>query len=220
MDLQKASAYANVATVPIGCIGLYFMWASLHQHVGDSGAATQSMTSLPLTMWVFLATLIVAGLLHVSAAVIQRRPVHIPTTPVPATPLRPIPNPAPASSQASHQVGRDFVGASITPEYLIGFFREHTYIQGTKLIKPFIGKWIRVSGKLNEVISSSPDHAQVTFSGRGIGSDLASVYMYFRNEDAIERLAILRRGDDLTIIGEINEVNGVQVNLSNCEVES
>jgi hypothetical protein len=114
---------------------------------------------------------------------------------------------------------RNFVGASITPEYLVGLFKEHTGIQARKLIEPFIGKWMRVSGHLSEVLSSTPNLAQVTFSGRGISSDLAVIYMYFRTKESFARLAILRRGDSLTIVGKICDVNPVQLDLDTCELE-
>jgi hypothetical protein len=109
------------------------------------------------------------------------------------------------------------VGASITPEYLVGFFKEHTSIQAMKLIEPFIGKWMRVSGDLREVILRTSDTAQVTFSGRGLG-DLAEVYMYFRTKESIERLAILRRGDRLTITGQISEMSDIHLTLDECEL--
>jgi len=84
---------------------------------------------------------------------------------------------------------------------------------------PFIGKWMKVSGNLEEVISRTPQFAQVTFSGRGFKSELAIVYMYFRTEDSIDGLSILRRGDHMIVIGQITLVNAVQLDLDNCERE-
>jgi hypothetical protein len=206
MDIQKAAGWANVGSFAVGCIALYFMWTSLHTRTAESGVA-QPMTSFSPLMWAFLSLLILSGVLHFSAALIQRKGVHN-ITPI-ATSIAATPRIA----------GRDFVGASITPEYLLGFFSEHTAIQASKLIEPFIGKWLRISGNLSQILSSSPDRAQLTFSGRGVGDDLASVFMYFRDEGEVERLAILRRGDRLTVVGRITEINTVQIDLDDCELE-
>ncbi len=39
----------------------------------------------------------------------------------------------------------------VTPDYLMGLFDQHTSVQAQKLIEPYIGKWIRVSGRLHDV---------------------------------------------------------------------
>jgi hypothetical protein len=216
MDIQKVAAWANVGSFAVGCIALYFVFPSQHPQMVEKGAATQAVNPLHPSMWIFLITLLVAGLLHLTAAVIQRKGVH---TLAPLTAASSSLVPASVSSQSTQVGGRNFVGASITPEYLVGLFKEHTSIQARKLIEPFTGKWMRVSGQVNEVISSSSDLAQVTFSGRGLTSDLAGIYMYFRTKDSIERLTILRRGDSLTIVGKIRDVSAVQIDLDTCELE-
>lgn len=216
MDIHKAGALANIGNFAVGCLVVYLMWPSRHPQVAEKGAAVSPVTSLHPSMWIFLVGLIVAGFLHFGAAVIQRKGIHT---------LAPIAVPSPnlvpvsVSHPATQVERRDFVGASITPEYLVCLFKEHTSIQAKKLIEPFTGKWMRVSGNLGEVISSIPALAQLTFSGRGISSDLAGIYMYFQTEDSIERLRILRRGDSLTIVGKIRDVNAVYVDLETCELE-
>jgi hypothetical protein len=115
---------------------------------------------------------------------------------------------------------RIFVSASITPAHLLSFFKDRTSIQAQKLVAPFIGKWMKLSGNLDEVLSSNPSRAQVTFSGRGLGSELACVYMCFRTEDSIDRLSILKRGDSMAVVGRITHADAIQLDLDNCELEA
>jgi hypothetical protein len=213
MDIQKIAAWANVGSFGVACVALYFVLPSQHPQVAEKGAVLQGINP---SIWILMMTLLVAGVLHITAAVVQRKSVH---APAPHTGASSSLVPASVPSPSTEVGRRDFVGASITPEYLVGLFKDHTSIQANKLIEPFIGKWMKVSGHLNEVLSSTPDFAQVSFSGRGLTSDLAGIYMYFRSKDSIERLAILRRGDALTIVGEIREINSVQLTLESCELE-
>jgi hypothetical protein len=106
---------------------------------------------------------------------------------------------------------RIFVGASITPGYLVGFFRDHTGIQAQKLSEAYIGKWMKVTGGF----------AQLTFQRVAKETptwvDYIVIYMYFRGT-WIDRVAILKRGDEIAVIGEIEEVNAVHIKLQNCEI--
>jgi hypothetical protein len=124
----------------------------------------------------------------------------------------------PSASLPARVGGRAFVGASVTPEYLTGLFKGHTSIQAQKLIEPFIGNWMAISGSLKEVMSSSPDYAQVTFWGRGVFDNLSTVYTYFRSKESIARLSILRPKDSITVVGQLKEISNIAVNLDNCEL--
>jgi hypothetical protein len=118
---------------------------------------------------------------------------------------------------------RVFVGENITPKYLIGIFREHTDIQGAALTSAYLGKWMKVSGSLGNVISTSPYRAQLTFERAEVPLtertwfDYTDFFMMFR-KPWIDRLAIARRGDRLTVIGQIERIDGVSVQLDSCEL--
>lgn len=123
----------------------------------------------------------------------------------------------------SQKEGKVFVGENITPRYLLNFFEEHTGIQASVLTKAFIGKWMRLSGPLGEVLATDPKYgAQLTFE-RDYEKpdrewfDYITVYMNF-DELWIDRLAILRRGDQLTVIGEIKAVVPLVLTLHHCEL--
>jgi hypothetical protein len=215
VGIQKLAAWATIGSFFVSFIALvYLVWPK------DPNRGNPGVSSLPLSVWILVCALLIAGILHFAAAVIQRKEVPV-IGPVPAPSPSPLPVTVPAAvSLPSIRVeGRNFVSASVTPEYLLSLFEDHTSIQAQRLIEPFIGKWMSVSGSLDEVISSNPKSAQVTFSGRGLSSNLARIYMYFRTEDSVERLSILRRGDGMIVVGQITLVNAVQLDLDNCELE-
>ncbi len=226
MDIQKAAAWATIGSFVVICISLYLQWSAVHPHGAATGTATQPMTPFHPPLWISLIILLAAGVLHVAAAVLQnKRP--LPPAPVSAVasnlaPVPPLPRPpVPVSIPASAEVEKpSFVGTSITPEYLVSAFKEHTHVQARKMIEPFIGKRIRVSGQLAEVLSSTPEFAQVTFSRQvPLGEEYVTIYMYFHTRARIDRLAILRRGDSITVSGRIKEVSAVQIDLDDCDLE-
>jgi hypothetical protein len=99
---------------------------------------------------------------------------------------------------------------NVTPSYLMGLLRgEHTSIQAAKLVEVFIGKWIKVSGALDDV-SGVADARLLTFADR-------LAYMLFRRE-WFDHLSTLRRGDILTVVGQIKEVTKSMVILDHCEI--
>ena len=125
--------------------------------------------------------------------------------------------------EGAEKKDRVFVGESITPEYLISIFQEHTDIQGARLTEAYLGKWMKVSGPLGNVMSSSPIQAQLTFKRPEVPLTertwfyYTDLFMMFK-EPWIDRLTIAKRGDKLTVIGKIERIDGVSVQLENCEL--
>lgn len=87
----------------------------------------------------------------------------------------------------------------------------------------YLGKWMKVSGSLGNVISTTPNRAQLTFERAEVPIteqkwfDYSDFYMMFK-KPWIDRLAIAKRGDKLTVIGQIERIDGVSVQLQNCEL--
>jgi hypothetical protein len=107
------------------------------------------------------------------------------------------------------------VFVDLTPEQLIAFHTDNTGIQANKLVAPSIGKWMPISGRLSNVLSSYPGFAQLTFIGRGVGNQ---VFMYFRDQKLIDRLSMLKPGTQMTVHGQIEMVDMLAVHLGNCEL--
>ncbi|PYK44494.1 MAG: hypothetical protein DME53_08010 [Verrucomicrobia bacterium] len=129
-----------------------------------------------------------------------------------------LPEPEPASRpHAERTADREFV--RITPDDLMNMCRNHMDIEAQRLIRPYIGKWMEVAGRIHNVRSSSENSAQVTFD-RPIGPEIRDFYMYFRDPKWIDRLVVLRRGAELVVAGRITEISAICVTLDDCEIMS
>ncbi len=95
----------------------------------------------------------------------------------------------------------------VTPEYLMRFFEGRTDLQASIGVADYIGKWMKVAGPLGNVSSSS----QVTFADR------SPVHMFFRKKKWVDRLSILSRGDNMTVLGQISYVERGNLVLDSCE---
>jgi hypothetical protein len=109
---------------------------------------------------------------------------------------------------------RIFVNEKVTPDYLQDFFRDHTAMQAENLLKPFVGKWMKVSGSITNVTGFS---SGVTLAVRESNKGLIGLFLYFGTE-WIDHLAILRRGDEVHAIGKITKVDSLVVVLEDCEL--
>jgi hypothetical protein len=137
-------------------------------------------------------------------------PASSPTAQEPKPPVMSLGDPSQKKDLVSERIIVD-----VTPLYLMDLFSEHTSIQAQRLIEPYIGKWIRISGPLGDV-SDNEYFSQVVFEH---GPKMfAQVFMYFRQPNRSDRLSVLRRGTELTVLGQIERVNGMEVHLDNCEL--
>ncbi len=105
----------------------------------------------------------------------------------------------------------------VSPEYLMSLFKEHTSAEVKRLITPYIGKWMEVSGPVLDV----SDH--VSFSTVTIPAPASQswtkVRMYFRQPDR-SHIVLLRPVTKVTVLGQIENVYNLQVELENCELIS
>jgi tRNA_anti-like len=109
--------------------------------------------------------------------------------------------------------GRVFV--RVEPDYLMAFFKDHTAIQAKSLLAAFLDKWMRVSGKLDNVTPGGTHSILVTID-RPMTSQ---INMFFDQKDWKDRLAILRRGDSISVVGQLTEADMHAITLCNCELE-
>jgi len=119
---------------------------------------------------------------------------------------------------------RVFVPPELTPERLFSFYQDNTSIQAAERVKPHIGQWIKVTGTLGNVRPWTGSSSQVTFEPSSTPVfertwlDYTTIYMYFRDAQKIDRFKILKRGDKITVIGQLQEVDAVDLHLDNCEL--
>lgn len=108
----------------------------------------------------------------------------------------------------------------VTPEYLIRFFKEHTEIQASKLVAPYIGKWMKFSYTIGDITDRTTYISVYSsvFTNDSGHIDVVGVTKSF-NAEWCERLSVLRKGDNINVLGQIKEFNPVNIiSLSNCEL--
>ena len=121
-------------------------------------------------------------------------------------------NPSQQSALASATPSRQIVTMSV--EQLIALFmRGETTSDGQRLVKPYIGMWLTVSGEVSDVRESS-----ITFKGRSFTTKNGLITHFSKtNRDA---LSILRPGNVVAVIGKIETVSQFDVTLEECEIIS
>ena len=146
------------------------------------------------------------------APITQFTPAPIVEAPVLLPSPAPIAEPEPSSVD---EFGRIFVGSNVTPAYLVGLLKQGTVIRAVKQTESYIGKWMKLSGILDDVLPAG-GQVMVTFK---TNLSLHDVIMYF-NVTWIDRLSILSKGDKITVLGKIDKINVISVYLENCELKA
>jgi len=104
------------------------------------------------------------------------------------------------------------------PSFLTKFFNGHTSIQATMLLKPYIGKWMRLSEvAVRDISNSGVFNPQPRVSGQS--KDGTLVFMGFE-EAWHERILILRAGSVIEIIGQITHIDSSGMAFDKCEIVS
>ena len=93
-------------------------------------------------------------------------------------------------------------------------YEGNTQVQGNKLASAYFGKWMKVSGRLDDVISAGGKFALVTFLPEP--SRPGAIYLEF--SDHIDELALKRRGDQLVVLGQVKTIGERIFTLENCEI--
>jgi hypothetical protein len=124
----------------------------------------------------------------------------------------------------SYQINRqhNFLPPELTPERLLSFYEENTAIQAAELTKRYIGQWMKVSGPVGSVYPFNGHFSQVSFEHiplfeRKTWFDQAFIYLRFK-EPWVDRLAVLKHGDRITAICQIEGIDPLVLHLDNCEL--
>lgn len=117
---------------------------------------------------------------------------------------------------APPQSERIFV--KVTPEYLASHFYEHTGVQATKLVEPYVGKWINVFGIVNDVSNALSQTMVILNRPRKEGHLL--IFAKFREQKWVDRIVLLRRKDKVAVVGQISSVSDNSITLDYCEMAS
>lgn len=99
-----------------------------------------------------------------------------------------------------------------TPDSLSKLFSPNlTTMQAKRVAEPFIGKWLRVTGELDDA-QDFESFVQVTLKG----SRPTYLYLYFSRDR--DRLNLLRPGQLITVAGKIKDFSSNDFHLDDCEL--
>lgn len=109
----------------------------------------------------------------------------------------------------------------ITTERLTGFYRQYNEVQANEAVKPYLGKWMKVSGKVSNVV---PDNDE----SRSLSISITPDPFVFETSHVIvarvsdpkwkPRASVLDKGEKVTVIGKLVRVVEPGVFLEECEI--
>jgi tRNA_anti-like len=103
-----------------------------------------------------------------------------------------------------------------TPEYICGLYNGKLDIQGAQLSAPYVGKWMRISGTVENVNNASMDGYFISLREYN-GSSGAIVLTEFDKRWA-EYIQVIKRGDRVRILGQIYSVGRESLVLVHSEL--
>src|ERR1051326_111331 len=118
----------------------------------------------------------------------------------------------------------------IAPEKLLGFFERYNHAQAEALVRPYLGKWMEVSGNVVEVrrerlISNESsqritDGIEVTFETLTIkkAKSTVAIYAMFEEQRWMDRAMVLKRNEGIRVRGQIKSVLSSSFSLEHCEI--
>jgi hypothetical protein len=113
----------------------------------------------------------------------------------------------------SHISERVFVEE--TPEYLLSLGKDMTSVQREQVVAIYIGKWMKISSPVRNV--SSLDARGMFVMSDIDRSQLQSIQMFFDPKWS-NRLTLLRRGQNISAVGQIYSISVLDIILRNCEL--
>jgi hypothetical protein len=104
------------------------------------------------------------------------------------------------------------------PRKLAAMCKNRTAAQAEKVLRPYYGRVIMISGQLVDVSEWMIDYSQVEVR---LGSRDPRVFMHFTNPATFDSvLSKLRPGTRITVTGVIAEIRESSITITDCELES
>lgn len=98
---------------------------------------------------------------------------------------------------------------------LIDSVADHTMAEADRLMAPYIGKWIRVSGLVDDVT----EEAAYWLVFIQLPESHRLVALSFNTQTSMNQVSVLRKGEQLNVLGKIKKISSVGTpTLSNCEI--
>ena len=178
---------------------------------------------------------VVAGLLLFLGCLIWQYRLSFPKQQIPTVLSMPVPTPTPnlreipkiGASPSTATNGREFL--DIDPEKLFAFFEKYNDAQAEGLVRPYIGKWLEMQGRVTEVTSDDFwDKKNARFiSGISVRMETARgdkkestvwTRAEFDEQRWIDRAFVLKKDEDIKVRGQIKYIFARSFRLQHCEI--
>jgi hypothetical protein len=208
------------------------LFAGLMRHAG--AMANADAPTVLGAIGIVLSTVLLAALLSALRAIAgpaanSRSPTNADASVVTASPVT-----SAAVSTASPENGPDRVSSggtglgdhdpaasvsNISVETLVGLFVQHTGVQANRLLSVYVGHYVEISGKLNDVkVNDYGDAGQamvhISYKTSGV-----SIFALFPSS-WVPSLSILRVDAHVTVRGRIEGAGRFEVTLHDCRLVS
>ena len=114
---------------------------------------------------------------------------------------------------------REFVPSTLTLDRLLASFNDKTDLQAQALCRPFLGKWMRVRGKVSSVSEFSRELFSVYVRPESGPEYIAPSILCLFREDWETSLHALSKNDQITVIGILQSASFLAMTLTSCEIE-
>ncbi len=142
--------------------------------------------------------------------------------PLPSPSLSPITQTVQEKVDIEQEIPKEKEFVDVTPQYLQGLRRQKNIssVQIDRILAPYIGKWIKVTGVVTEVYRSTL-WLRVSYEPKKLGEEHYNVMvMLVIPEKERERFHLPELNKTISAIGQINAVSPHEVELENCELAS
>ncbi|OLE52218.1 MAG: hypothetical protein AUG51_19125 [Acidobacteria bacterium 13_1_20CM_3_53_8] len=108
---------------------------------------------------------------------------------------------------------------SATPKEIVSVFKGRTTAQGEKLAKNYVGKWMRVSGPIQDVEVETDPFLPLSVARVNLRTGLGEAGIFLRfSRKWVDSLSVLRNGDTISVFGQIKYVARNHISLKKYEL--
>lgn len=204
-------------TLVAGCIAILGLLGSafVYEHIKNPNIIWLGVIAI-IGLEIYCANSVVQSLKQRNSELIKSPDTDGPKTHLDSPPSQTV-NPAtststPQAGATKTSDGRTIV--KIAPQYLCSFFKDHLEIQAGRLIAPYIGKWMEISGTLKNA-RETPFFLSVDLHEEATLGVCLNLIFDLKWREEIE---ILKNGDSVTIRGQITGARPYSVTLEKCEL--
>jgi hypothetical protein len=223
----------SFAAIAIGCLLIGISWAHIKTLWPALTDKIATVATDPVSWFVIIMFLLAVVAFHPPKSrpnTGKQEEERISPRPVPRAAPPPVPPPPPpvpvallaevsAKPEMPAPKKREFIDVSV--ETLVGLCNQEnlTRVQTDRLVKPYIGKWMRVTGIVTDIFPSAVA-LRTKEAKPPPGMLLFDVILIVADDAWKERFHMLERNRKITVIGMIQEVDRSMVTLYHPELAS